>query len=120
MYQKSIKHVSYDSLRPNERAGTKKFCKKFLSYIDPFDNCVLINHNVVEQHLDALDFSYFFITDAPLSKDDAAAFKQRLFLAPKRSLKSLDDVLNFHLPHSDQKMRNQFRNYMVNYAKRGH
>ena len=41
MYQKSIKHVSYDSLRPNERSGTKKFCKKFLSYIDPFDNCAI-------------------------------------------------------------------------------
>ena len=32
-------HVSQDSLRPNERAGTKKYCKKNLSYIDPFDNC---------------------------------------------------------------------------------
>ena len=42
MYQKSIKHVSYDSLRPNERAGTKKFCKKILSYIDPLDNCVAV------------------------------------------------------------------------------
>ena len=42
MYQKSIKHVSYDSLRPNERAGTKKFCKNFLSYIDPFDNCAIM------------------------------------------------------------------------------
>ena len=66
---------------------------------------------MVEQHWDALDFSYFFITDAPLSKDDEAAFKQRLFLAPKRSLKSLDDVLNFHLPHSDLKMRIPFWNY---------
>ena len=24
---------------PNKRAGTKKYCKHFLSYIDPFDNC---------------------------------------------------------------------------------
>ena len=45
-----------------------------------------MNYNVVEQHWDALDFSYFFITDAPLSKDDEAAFKQRLFLAPKKKL----------------------------------
>ena len=39
LHQKSIIHVSYDSLRPKERAGTKKYCNKFLSYIDPFDNC---------------------------------------------------------------------------------
>ena len=36
-------YSAYDSLRPNERAGTKKYCKKILSYIDPFDNCAT-NH----------------------------------------------------------------------------
>ena len=29
--------------RPNEHSETKKFCKKFLSYIDPFDNCGVFN-----------------------------------------------------------------------------
>ena len=36
---KCIINVSKDSLRPNEHSGTKKYCKKFLSYIDHFDNC---------------------------------------------------------------------------------
>ena len=36
---KSIIHASWDSLRPNEHSEAKKYCKKILSYIDPFDNC---------------------------------------------------------------------------------